>query len=456
MRNPAQALLKLVLVAEPWVRIPRMQRHHLQLLVLILSMIFICGCNQQSFYEFIPTPQLYLHGGGDPFDAVPADQRNPAAEVIYITDRTPLEVSARGQEYGYDRSRSAAFGTMNVHFGEDLTWDKLIAQSRAPKRERGMTVTCSNIKEIARYTPTPPPLDFTTNPPKITAAAKATNDKADEAFRATIAARMAKTNDKTIYVFVHGYHCEFEWSPYVIAQLWHFMGRGGVPVAYSWPAASPGLLRGYQYDRESGEFTVHHLKQFLELIASCPEVEKVNILSHSRGTDVLTSALRELRYKSETPHEAGDKLKLGVVILAAADIDAEVATQRLAAPGVIAMADQMTLYVNRTDSALGTSTWMYGSNRRLGTLRPTDLKAPGIEILLRYPQFEIVDARVTTPKIFSHSYFFAHPAGNSDLIQLFRDGRLAGAANGRPLERDDAGFWILKDDTYGKVGAAKP
>ena len=52
---------------------------------------------------------------------------------------------------------------------------------------------------------------------------------------------------------------------------------------------------GYNVDRESGEFAVHHLKQAIRLIADTPGVEKLHLLAHSRGTDVLVTALRELR-----------------------------------------------------------------------------------------------------------------------------------------------------------------
>ena len=71
----------------------------------------------------------------------------------------------------------------------------------------------------------------------------------------------------------------------VIAELWHFLGRQGVPILYTWPAGFGGL-RGYTRDRESGGFTIFHLKQFLRLLASTPELEELNIIAHSRGTDV--------------------------------------------------------------------------------------------------------------------------------------------------------------------------
>ena len=78
------------------------------------------------------------------------------------------------------------------------------------------------------------------------------------------------------------------------AELWHFLGRQGVAVAYTWPAGGEGVLRGYNSDYNSSEFTVYHLKQTLRAIAGCPDVKKIHIIAHSRGTDVTVNALREL------------------------------------------------------------------------------------------------------------------------------------------------------------------
>jgi len=62
-----------------------------------------------------------------------------------------------------------------------------------------------------------------------------------------------------------------------MAELWHFLGRIGVPIVYTWPAGHPGLF-SYTYDRESSEFTIFHLRQVLELIAGFPEVERINLI----------------------------------------------------------------------------------------------------------------------------------------------------------------------------------
>ena len=54
------------------------------------------------------------------------------------------------------------------------------------------------------------------------------------------------------------------------------------------------MVRSYSYDRESGEFTLFHFKQLVRFVSAIPEVEKVHLIAHSRGTDVVSTAMREL------------------------------------------------------------------------------------------------------------------------------------------------------------------
>lgn len=63
-----------------------------------------------------------------------------------------------------------------------------------------------------------------------------------------------------------------------------------------------------------------------------PEVGSIHILAHSRGTDITTTALRELVIEARA---AGKNpvtfLKVKNIILAAPDLDYGVVTQRLIA-----------------------------------------------------------------------------------------------------------------------------
>ena len=76
------------------------------------------------------------------------------------------------------------------------------------------------------------------------------------------------------------------------------------------------------YDRESGEFSVSHLREFIKNVAGCPDVERIHLVAHSRGTDVTISALRELNlhYRAQGKSTQAE-LKLENLVLAAPDVD---------------------------------------------------------------------------------------------------------------------------------------
>jgi len=226
-----------------------------------------------------------------------------------------------------------------------------------------------------------------------------------------VAERLALTPKKEIYIFIHGIGSRFEEPTYVLAGLWHFMGRCGVPVVYTWPAGGgTDPLRNYTYDRESSEFTVYHLKQFLRLLASCPGVEKVHILAHSSGTASALAALRELTI--EIRAAGGDTrqtLKIGCFVLAAADMDLEVSTQRVGAERLMRVPEQMVLYVSPVDTSLRQADWLFDSKGRLGQFEAADMTVRGAELLRRLPDIQIIDARVAGSWFTSHDYFHSHP-----------------------------------------------
>ena len=190
-----------------------------------------------------------------------------------------------------------------------------------------------------------------------------------------------------------------------------------------------------------------HLKQFLRTVAACPEVERVHLVAHSRGTDVAISALRELHIEYQAKNLATkDELKLANLVLAAPDLDEEVFMQRFAAENLLTATGRTTIYTSQGDKAIEVADVIFGSRRRLGRLGPRDFSPLARKMLAGLPNLQIIDCKVSK---FSdgHNYIFAHPAALSDLIIVLRDRRDPGALHGRPLQQPVEGIWEL-DNAY--------
>jgi esterase/lipase superfamily enzyme len=429
--------------------------HPIRFVLLLGAVALLAGCHGTEY--LMPTPNLYSYGMKEPFTNVPPELQNNKVEVLYLTDRKEAEHSTeQNRMYGFGRSRSLAFGVATMEIGENVSWDELVQASKVAKRAKKLPLKVLNTHEIVRFPPTPKALaelptpterenlpTTTTGPtPPLLQEIETEKDVA----RAELTKRLAKCDVKDVYLFVHGYANAFNDAVLTIGQMWHFMGRQGIPVAYTWPAGRGGLLRGYTYDRESSEFTVYHLKETLRAIAKNPDVHRIHIICHSRGTDVAVSALRELHLEfTGGGKKTRDELKLGAFIMAAPDLDMEVVIQRMVTAHLGRVPERFTMYVCQKDNALGISNWLFSGGSRLGKIRGDMFTADELESLRKNTTAQIVDARIKDPGPFGHSYFHANPAVSSDVILTIRYGLLPGAE--RPLLADPKGFWYL-DDWY--------
>lgn len=411
-------------------------------LCLATVVMFIIGCQE----ELMPTPNLYLDSGQDPFRDVPAVFQSSRVDLIYATDREPTCSRQGVPGYSYKRSHSLRVGTCSVQIGEEITWNQLAAESRRRNRSRSLPVKLAEIGSPVVYPPVPLPLKDEGGQLRDDPEALALEEQANAAVHKLLAERLALSPRKEVFLFVHGVGNRFEDAAYTMAGMWHFLGRIGVPVIYSWPAGyEGGLLQWYTHDRESAEFTVYHLKQFLLALASCPDLATIHIVAHSRGTDVIMSALRELNIACRAADEdCRGRLKLGNLVLVASDLDLDVVSQRIGAERVVLLPERLTVYLSETDKAMSAANWLFGSIRRLGGMRPADLTSEQRAVLGMLPRLQLIQVWVTSDFI-GHSYFYKSPAVLSDLILLLRDGRDPGDRHGRPLARRFDCFWELRD-----------
>ena len=219
-----------------------------------------------------------------------------------------------------------AFGSVTVEFGKGVPWDTLVAQSTLSKRSVPLDLKLGPTTELGRFPPIAYGVEATPAGLVRTPAAIDAHEKAAAMLQGEVARRLAAAPRKEVVLFVHGYANTFQDASFTMGELCHFLGREFVCAIFTWPAGgSRGLFMGYNVDRESGEFAVHHLKQAIRIIADTPGVEKVHLLAHSRGTDVMVTALRELEIEAYIGGLLLDsRFKVRNIVLMSPDLDLDV------------------------------------------------------------------------------------------------------------------------------------
>ena len=406
----------------------------------------------------MPTPQIYTRPAAPPL-FTGAEPKTTSIDLLYVTDRAAVTQPDGSPGYGSDRSRAMAFGSVSIDIGKNVSWPMLAELSTAIERP-ALDLVLGAPVELGRFPTIPYDVDPVpggiTRSPEVVEA----HEKAAAALQAEVARRLETAPRKEVVLFVHGYANTFQDAAFSMADLCHFLGREFVCAIFSWPAGgSRGLMAGYNVDRESGEFAVQHLHQALRLIAQTPGVERIHLMAHSRGTAVLSSALRELNIEAYVSGSSiTDRFKVRNVVLLAPDIDADVAAAKIF--GVVSDPDlphgpapaprkvfsgpglRITSYVSLGDKALTLSQYLFGSLVRLGRLdislltKEQAARAARLAYLLDFVEVK------QTPGFLGHSYYTSDPAVSSDLIALIRYGLRPGEP-GRPLEEIQRPFWRI-------------
>jgi esterase/lipase superfamily enzyme len=379
---------------------------------------------------------IYVDKFARGYEKLSPQLQSTEVDLLYVTDRTPEHDDEGNLRYRLGRSQSLAFGSVVVELDKSRSWDELVAWTlsegsggSAPRPE------VVSITELGRFPDTPFP-----NKPAV----EEEHAQMRESALGELRRRLALTDHKVLNVTVHGVGTDFANTARTIAMTWHQRGRRGVPIYYAWPAGQSGFIRGYSYDRESGEFTIFHLKQMLRLLGRLPEAEDVNLIAHSRGTDILISALRELIIEARAAGlDPREEFNFGHVVLIAPDMDLEVITQRVAAEGVFHGVKQLTVYVSQEDWAIKFSKSLFSSKRRLGQLNPEDFTERQMSFVRKLANIDIIFYKGSAGGILGHSYYET-PEMKADLV-LLSEGRPAGAEHGRPLESIAPHLWSIRD-----------
>ncbi|MGX6646564.1 alpha/beta hydrolase [Maricaulaceae bacterium MS644] len=390
------------------------------ILASLMVLLAVAGCASPRLLA--PAPSLYTVQNGYPQDGIAAPYREPRADMIFVTDRVWDDDN---RVYTAQRSRSMTAGQVVVDIGQGTSWEDLMDLAAGSPPSRGQPeLSLSEIDRQIRFPETPLPYRLVDGVVVEEADIAEAYQASRLAFQDLVRRRLLDANTDTVLFYVHGFNTGFDDAAFDLTDIWHSSGRGAAPVVFSWPTVEGNLL-GYFSARESGEFSIFHLKETLRALRDMDEVRAINIIAHSRGVDVTTSALRELiievRASGRSPRQV---LKLENLIFAAADLDVSVAYQRLGAERFALAVEQITFYSNPDDAALRLSS-LVSSGLRVGRSTRQSYDENFGDVFLGVENIAFV--RVTgLPGGIGHSYFRLNPRVIADIATVLQTGARPG------------------------------
>ncbi len=302
-------------------------------MVVVAAALAMAACGAR------PPPALHL-----------AESRaGVASEVAMFTAAMRAPVADEGARFGGERTLAPRFAKISVaipptHRTGEIAWPQ---QGRAD--------------------------------PAVTFAATRFEDVPRERAAAALRDFVLRSGRRHVLLFVHGYNTRYDEAVFRLAQIVHDTGAQVAPVLFSW--ASWGSLPAYPYDRESAAVARDGLEAVMAALAREPTVSQVTVLAHSMGGWVTLEALRQMAIRNgAVPRKITD------VMLAAPDVDVDVAAAQGRALQAARTRPRMTLFTSEDDRALSASRLLWGSRDRLGSLDPTkepyrtNLRRHGVEV----------------------------------------------------------------------------
>jgi esterase/lipase superfamily enzyme len=422
-----------------------MMRSSLRPLTLLLIIIIgVLGACSTSHLQ-MTTPVIYHDQGEagtvDPFAEMPAADRTTSFEVFYATDRRAAKPGASGPDYGDVSDGVMHVGTADVRIGGGADWTQVAAISTSGALLDPGFVEVIDTTEYGVL----PSTWFVGNPRRNAPSSEA------QAFAAAIDARLERSGHPEITIFVPGYKVDFEFPIRKGVELWHFMGRRGALAAFAWTTRQ-GMF-DYTPDLELAAVSVRNLRRLVEFLAANTSAQRIHLVSHSAGTRILSEALMQLviGHADEELSTLRQRLRIGQVVFIGSDMPYRVFAA-LVGDGMDQVAEQMTIYVSGTDSALDASKWLLEWSR-LGAMRAEDLTEDARTFLAQETPMSIVDVTAAAGAAAGngHWYFTSSPWVAADLMLILRNGSTPAE---RGLQRDPNGpFWVFPEDYPQRIRA---
>ena len=378
--------------------------------VSLLIVCSICGCTA-ALEPLMRTPALFAETGADPMAHVPESERWVPRRVFYATTRERTG-TRRDIAYGNDEGDVLSMGIALVGFGPpEMTWADLQTATISAERESDPPLTINGLFEAGRF------------PVAESAKDAAEPDRAGWVLDA-IDSAVEDARDKDILVYVHGAKVDFYNACAFAAQLDHFMGRDLTSVAFAWPTRQTIFAYGFGGDLGRAYRSAPALATLLEALATATSARRIHILCWSAGGRVTARALADLRlrYRELNHYELQERLRLGTVYFAAADVPAGEFIEAL--PHIHDLSREIVVTQSASDAALVSAERLMGGEDRIGLLQRAEVDQEDRAWLRELERLHVVNVSQGANErgfdITGHRYWFSHPWASSDVILAIR------------------------------------
>jgi esterase/lipase superfamily enzyme len=381
------------------------------LLALIPISFTACTSYGPHSIDLMPAPDIYDQSGLNPFSDRNPISKEATIDILFATDREPATEDNEEKFYRNERGYLLRLGVGNVQLGaKNITWDELKRVSLLKKRTDKFPLQVNKIHDLGILDTSFSVFD----PPEMLAEQSIT--PANQ-FAGLINEKLARSQRKDVYVYVHGFKVNFENPLLVASELWHYLGYRGAFIAFAWPS-TPSVW-AYASDLETASLSSRNLRLLLEFVAKETDAENIHILGYSAGSRLVVQALGDLAlmHFNTTKKTINEKLKIKHVILVGSDVDRDIFGNAFL-DGLLKVPQNLSIYVSEIDEALGMSFWFF-ARPRLGQLVPEKpLDETAVDLLRKLDDLDFINVTKAEGAGTGngHAYFRKSPWASSDIL----------------------------------------
>ena len=367
-----------------------------------VSLWVFTACTVQP--HLIPPPAIFKDERLDLAARLPPQLRSTRLPVFYGTTRAPAPAGKPGH-YLNRAGDGMQLGVADVRLGEPgWTWNDLVASAATD------TVKHTRPGVVERVEPLG------------TARADGEIGEVERRFLNAIDAQLARANNRSLVLYVHGYRVTFDEIAVQMGSFAHYLGHGAM-VTFQWPT---GLyFWNYITDCPRAERYIPDIERLIALLAQS-SAERINVMAYSCGSPIVAAALARLRgrHPAEGHAELARRYRIGNVIFVGSDVDFKTFASEYVPPS-LDLAQQLLVYASLRDRALGLSNLIAGASR-LGKPDIADLTPKELERLAADPRFQVIDVtdvRGAHEKggMKGHGYWYANDWISTDITVSLRN-----------------------------------